>query len=93
MAAKTKPLPEDLNQVRIPGIVLTLLADFLNSLNQPILKEAATRAFARKSGPAAGRVNADDIVQAAQSILPSSLTELAECLQSNETGHDRRKAS
>jgi hypothetical protein len=93
MAAKAKPLPQDIGKVRIPAILLTLLADFLSSLKQPILNDAAARAFARKSGPTAGRVNVDDIVQAAQSVLPPSLTELAECLQSSEPRHARQKAS
>jgi len=93
MAAKAKPLPQDIGQVRIPGILLTCLNHFLSSLHQPILNEAAVRAFARKSGSAAGRVTVDDIVQAAQDILPSSLAELAESLQSSETRHARKKAS
>ncbi len=93
MAAKAKPLPQDIGQVRIPGTILTILDYFLNSLHQPIMNEAAVRAFARKSGPTAGRVTADDIVQAAQKILLSSLTELAESLQSCETPNDRKQAS
>ena len=97
MAAKAKPLPEDIGQVRIPGDLLANLYDFLDSLHkpilrlhQPILKKAVERAFARKSGPAAGRVNADDIVQAAQDFLPSSLGQLAECLKSGEARHGRK---
>lgn len=93
MAVKAKPLPQDIGKVRIPAKLLTRLGYFLNSIHHPIITEAAVRALARKNGPAAGRVNAEDIVQAAQSILPSSLTELAECLQSSETRHARKKAS
>jgi hypothetical protein len=93
MAAKAKPLPQEIGQVRIPALLLTSLNHFLNSLQRPILNEAAARAFDRKSGPAAGRVTLDDIVQAAQKILPSSLAEVAESLQSCETRHARQKAS
>jgi hypothetical protein len=93
MAAKAKSLPQDIGKVRIPAILLTCVNHFFDSLRQPILGEAVARAFARKSGPAAGRVTVDDIVHAAQNILPSSLAELAESLQSCETRHDRQKAS
>jgi hypothetical protein len=93
MAAKAKPLPQDIGKVRIPAKLLTKLDYFLNSLHQPIVRAAATRAFARKRGPAAGRVTSADIVKAAQSILPSSVTEFSESLQSQEPRHARKKAS
>ena len=93
MATKAKPLLRDMGQVLIPGKLLTRLGYFLNSLHNPIVREAAARAFTRKTGPAAGRVTADDIEKAAQSILPSSLTEIAESLKSCETIHAQRKAS
>jgi hypothetical protein len=93
MAAKAKPLPEDIDKVRIPAKLLVSLGDFLNALHQPILREAAANAFARKNGPAAGRVTSDDIVKAAQSILGTSLAGVAKSLKSCEVGHDRRKAS
>jgi hypothetical protein len=93
MPAKAKPLPQDIGKVRIPAKLLTRLDYFLNALHHPIMSEAAAQAFASKSGSSAGRVKADDILQAAQKMLPSSLTELAECLQSCETRHARKKAS
>ena len=93
MAAKAKPLPPDISKVRIPGTLFTRLDYLLNSLHHPIIAEAATFAFARKTGPAAGRVTADDIARAAQNILPSVVAGLAKSLTSRETRHDRRNAS
>jgi hypothetical protein len=93
MAAKANPLPLDIGKVRIPDTVLSRLGYFLNSLHHPIICAATARAFARKSGTAAGRVNSDDIVQAVQSVLSSSLAGLAESLKACETRHDQKKAS
>lgn len=94
MAAKAKPLPRDIvGKVLVSAKLLARLGCFLNSLHNPIINEAAARALARKSGPAAGRVNSDDILQASQKVLSSSLTELANLLKSCETSHARKKAS
>jgi hypothetical protein len=89
MATKAKPLSQDISQVRIPGKLLTKLSHFLNSRHQRIIHEAAARAFARESDRC---VTSDDILQSAQSVLSSSLTELADLLKSNETSHGRKKA-
>jgi hypothetical protein len=93
MAAKGRPLPRDIKQVRIPGTLLSGLDRFLSSLHDRIIQEAATHAFARKSGASAGRVGVHDVLQAARNVLPSSVAELAEGLRSNETRHARKRAS
>ncbi len=91
MAAKAKPLPRDIGKVLVPAKLLATLGCFLNSLHNPIINEAAERALSRKSGPTAGRVTPDDILQASQSVLSSSLTGLADLLCG--TSHARKKAS
>lgn len=93
MATKAKSLPQEIDKVLIPATLLARLGHFLDSLKQQIRSEAVARAFARKSGPAAGRVTTDDIVRATRSILKSSSAEVAQSLQASETRHDRRKAS
>jgi hypothetical protein len=93
MAARAKASPEDISQVRVPGKLLAGLSYFLNSLHNPIVREAVGRAHTRKAGPEPKLVNSEDILVAAQTVLPSSLAKLVESLQSYGTRHARRKAS
>lgn len=93
MGTKARPLPQHIGHVVIPGKLLTKLRDFLGSLYNPIMKEAAEHAFDRKSGPSAGLINADDLIQAAQRVFATSLAEVSKTLKSSETRNDRKKAS
>jgi hypothetical protein len=93
MASKAKPAPKDLNDVRIPGRFLTDLDSFLNRIHPRILKEAALQAFARKTGPTAGLVTREDLVQATQVLLLAVSVEFEGFLKTRETSHAKKKAS
>ena len=93
MAKKPRPPVNEIGQVRIPGRFLYTLSDFWRSLDRKIIDKAAAKAFARKSGINAGRITTEDMIQAAQEVLPSSVDELQQQLTPKENLHVSRRAS
>jgi hypothetical protein len=93
MASKSNRAAASIGQVRIPGPFLTNLDKLFHSLLDRIVENAVGQAFARKSGPMAGIVVLEDLVTAAELLMPQAVPELQNLLKPYETSHARREAS
>lgn len=93
MATKAKTGGADIGQVRIPAKLLRDLSAFSQLVYEQVLRAAIARAFARKSGDAAGRVIAEDMIHATECLIPAAADQFAKIVNSREIRHGSRKAS